>query len=439
MKLAKILALAVALMLFLIPLAACSGSPAPKQSASAPANTEASTPTPAPAANINIKTMAFRPVDSLQSGVSKSLSDFSLDLFRRMAAQGSGKNVFISPLSVWLALSMTYNGASGSTSAGMAQALHAAGISLSDLNAANAGLMGVLTASDPKVQISIADSIWIRKGLELAFSPDFLDRDQQYYAAQIKALDFGDAKAADTINSWVEKNTNGNIKGLVQPPIDPATVMFLINAVHFKAPWKVSFDPKKTFDGVFTTSGGIEVSAKFLSNEEDNCGYADGDIAAVRIPYASGRLEMVAVMPEKQALGDFVKALTPDALQSYIDKCEDGSLPLTFPKFKVEYSATLNDALASMGMGDAFDASKADFTNMSQEMGKQLVISKVNHKSFIQVDEQGTEASAATSVEMRVTAVLNAPTLDFTKPFVYLIRDTKTGAILFIGTMENPA
>lgn len=427
MKATKLFALAVALMLSILPLAACGGG------------TPAPTAQTLPAANVNIKPVDFKPVDALEPGVSSSLAGFSLDLFQRLAAQDGGKNVFLSPLSVWLALSMTYNGASGSTAEGMAKALHASGISLDDLNKDNSGLMGVLAAADPKVKIAIANSIWMSKSFESAFDKDFLDRDQKYYAAQIQALDFSDAGAADIINKWVEKSTNGNIKNLVQPPIDASTVMFLVNAVHFKAPWKVSFDPKATKDGVFTTADGSVVQAKFLSKEKDNCGYADKNIAAIRIPYASGRMEMVAVMPKQQSLGDFVKGLTPETLQATIDKCQDSSIPLTFPKFKIEYSASLNDTLKAMGMQDAFDASTARFENMSKTMGDSLVISNVKHKSFVEVNEEGTEASAATSVEVSLTAVLDAPTLDFVKPFVYLIRDTKTGAILFIGTMDNPA
>jgi len=354
-----------------------------------------------------------------------------------MAAQDSGKNVFISPLSVWLALSMTYNGASGSTALGMAQALHAANISIDDLNKDNAGLMGILTSADPKVQIAIANSIWMRKDLAGEFNQDFLDRDQNFYAAQIKALDFADSGAADTINKWVEQNTNGNIKNLVQPPISNDTVMYLINAVHFKAPWKVSFDTKLTRDGTFATTGGTEVPAKYLFNEKGNFGYFDEAVMAARIPYAGGRLEMVAILPQQQSLSAFVKGLTAEKLQTIITNCKETPMTLTFPKFKLEYSAKLNDALAAMGMKDAFDGTVARFENMSKTMGDKLVISEVKHKSFIEVNEEGTEASAATSVGMVATAM--PMSLEFSKPFVYLIHDSKTGAILFIGTMENPA
>jgi len=434
MKSLRNLAIAVAFILIITPLAACAAAtPLPAQHPTLPSATQSVD------SNLNIQPVSFKPVDQLTPDVSSALSGFSLDLFQRMEAQDAGKNVFISPLSVWLALGMTYNGASGSTAQGFAQALHATGISLDDLNKANAGLMGVLTAADPKVQLSIANSIWMKKEYATAFSKAFLDCDRQYYAAQVQALDFSDAGAADTINNWVSQNTNGNIKKLVDPPVDPSTVMFLINAVHFKAPWKVAFDPKSTRDDVFTTSGGTQAQAKFLYNEDGNVGFTNNDVVAARIPYASGRLEMVAVMPKNQKLADFIKGLTAEKLQSYIDQCGDTPKSLLFPKFTLEYSANLNGALQAMGMQDAFDASKADFTNMSPTMGKQLVISDVKHKSFIQVDEQGTEASAATSVEVRLTAVLVTENLEFTKPFVYIIRDSKTGAMLFMGTMENPS
>ncbi len=387
--------------------------------------------------NTDIQTMAFKPADSLKPAISEALSGFSLDLFRRMAAVDSGKNVFASPLSVWLALSMTYNGASGTTAEGMAKALHATGITLDDLNSDNAGLMGILTAADPKVKIAIANSIWMRDSFEQHVNADFLDRNRQFYAAGVKALDFNNAEAAGTINKWVEDHTNGNIKELVQPPINPDTVMLLINAVHFKASWKQAFDPKKTQDGVFTTVQGAEVPVKYLHREDGNLGYADDAVIAARIPYASGRLEMVAILPQQQSLTDYIQALTPEKLDEVIRKCGATTMTMLFPKFKLEYEADLNEQLKAMGMEEAFG--DADFSAMSQSMGERLFISKVKHKSFIEVNEEGTEASAATSVEMGATAAMPEPqNLEFTRPFLYLIRDSKTGAILFIGAMENP-
>lgn len=423
MKLFKTAALFIAMMLAILPLAAC-GTPAPS-------------PATGDDGGVSILPAAFKAADTLNPSVSGALTGFSLDLFQRLAQADAGKNVFVSPLSVWLALGMTYNGAAGATAMGMAEALHASGISINDLNKDNAGLMGVLTAADPKVKIAIANSIWMRKGLEGKFKQDFLDRDRQYYAAQIKALDFSDAGAAGVMNKWVEDNTNGNIKDLIEPPIDSMTVMFLINAVHFKAPWKKAFDPKKTVDGEFTAADGKTAQIKYMVNEEDNIGFADENLVAARIPYASGRLEMVALMPRQITLADFIKGLTPELLKSDIEKCEETGMRLSFPKFKLEYAASLNDALKAMGMEEAFNTAGADFTNMSEPMGRELYISDVKHKSFIEVNEEGTEASAATSVEMRAAGIIMSLTFD--KPFVYLIRDTKTGAVLFIGTLENPS
>ncbi len=436
MRSIKLAFLAMALLLGLTPLAAC-GVPSSSTAPTASAATSTPTPTqkvedPGP----DIQPMAFIPADALKPAISKSLGAFSLDLFQRMTAEGGGKNVFLSPLSVWLALSMTYNGASAGTAEGMAKALHAAGISLDDLNADNAGLMGLLTAADPKVQVAIANSIWMRNSFAPDVNADFLERNRQSYAAGVEALDFAKDSAAGTMNRWVEDHTNGNIKDLIQPPIHPDTVMFLINAVHFKAPWKQAFDPKLTRDGTFATAGGGQTQAKYLFREEGNLGYADESVTAARIPYATGRLEMVAILPRQQALGDYVNALTTQKLDEIISKCAETSLPLLFPKFKIEYEAELNGMLKAMGMEQAFGGS-ADFSALSAKRGKELYISQVKHKSFIEVNEQGTEASAATSVEIRTEAAVMP--MEFNQPFLYLIRDSKTGAILFIGTMENPA
>ena len=423
-------------MLLALPLAACQpGKPQPTATAVPIAST-------APALSINptatpqgeIKAIEFKPIGALKPDVSKALQGFSLDIFQRVV-QGAkqGENVFISPTSVWLALCMTYNGASGSTADGMAKALHAKGIALDTLNADNAGLTGVLQSADPKVKLAIANSIWLRNEAEKAINPDFLDRNRASYDAMVKALQFNDA-AAKTMNQWVEDKTQGRIKDLIQPPIDPNTVMFLINAVYFKAPWKTPFDPKKTNDGAFTASDGSEITVPFMNMEDGNVGFADDSLIAARIPYASGRLEMVAMLPLKETLADFIKSLTPDKLQQTIGLCKETPMSLRFPKFKLEYEKELRDPLINMGMADAFG--NADFSAMSQSMGHKLLISKVKHKSFIEVNEEGTEAAAATSVEIRTTALMQS--LAFDKPFVYLIRDTQTGAILFIGTLTTP-
>ncbi len=426
MRSRKLTLITVAVLLAVAPLAACSGTGS------------VCAPTAQPTGNpgVDVQPMAFKPADTLRPAVAQALGGFSVDLLQRLSAVSGGKNVFLSPLSVWLALGMTYNGASAGTAEGMARALHAEGISLDDLNADNAGLMGILSAADPKVQIAIANSIWMRKDFAPEVNADFLNRNRDYYAAAIRGLDFSQSSAADIINKWVQDNTSGNIKDLIQPPIHPDTVMFLINAVHFKAPWKQSFDPQWTQDDVFTTAGGQQVPAKYLFREEDNLGYADDSVIAARIPYATGRLEMVAILPRQQALGDYVRGLTPQALEETVVKCGESSMALRFPKFKLEYEAELNDALKAMGMEAAF-GSKADFTAMSETMGKELFISKVRHKSFIEVNEEGTEASAATSVEIAASAA--SVSLEFNRPFLYLIRDSKTGAILFMGTMETPA
>lgn len=382
------------------------------------------------------KPVAFKPADSLQPSVGTALNAFSFDLFQRLAARDAGKNVFISPLSVWLALSMTYNGASGTTAKGMAEALHASEIPMDDLNISNAGLMGVLTAADPKVKIDIANSIWLNKAYEKTIEKKFLDINSNNYGAEVRSLDFQDPAAADAMNAWVEKKTNGKIKNLVQPPLSPQDVMALINAIYFKAPWKQPFDPKLTNEGDFTAANGGTVKAQYMMRREDNFGYADEDVRVVRLPYATGRLELAAVMPDKQQLSDFIKGLTPEMLQTYLSKCQKTGMRLTFPKFKLEYAANLNDTLISMGMKDAFDKDAAEFLNMSGSQGDLLYISNVVHKAFIEVDEKGTEAAAATEVMMTASAMMME--LDFKKPFIYMIRDTITGAMLFIGTMNNP-
>lgn len=425
----RVYLLAAALIFIMSSLTAC----VPGGGAAMPENTPAQTKGP----DTGNKPMAFKSVDSLKPEVYESLSGFSVDLFRRMNAEDSSSNIFLSPLSVWLALGMTYNGASGGTAESMAQALHVTDLPIGDLNSDNAGLMGILRAADPNVQIAIVNSIWVRDSFASAVNEDFLSANKKHYDAAIEALDFSKDDAAGIISDWVEDNTNGNIKDMIEPPIDPLTVMFLINAVHFKAPWKQAFDPKDSRDGVFATSDGEEVQVKYLFRKEGNFGYMDDTVTAVRLPYSNGRLEMVAVLPQRQALGEYIEELTPEKLAEIITKCGETSLALLFPKFKLEYEAELNDVLKAMGMAEAFDPVSADFSALSEQFGTELYISKVRHKSFIEVNEEGTEASAATSVEInRESAPMR---MEFNKPFLFLIRDSKTGAILFIGTVADPS
>jgi serine protease inhibitor len=298
----------------------------------------------------------------------------------------------------------------------------------------------VLASADSKAKVDIANSIWMCEEFGKQVEKAFLDTNTSFYGAQVRALDFGDPKAADVINEWVKESTKGTIDGIVQPPICGDIVMYLINAVYFNAPWKKAFDPKRTHTGEFALSGGGTVQADFMSvpSGEPKTGYVDGDVCVVRLPYASGRLEMAAVMPKDRSLGDFIAGLNESVLQAYLDKCSETDVLLRFPKFKVEFEIKLNDALKAMGMDKAF-STEADFSGMSKSYGKQLYISEVKHRSCIDVDEQGTEAAAVTSVAIAGCAPVEPMNLKFDKPFLYLIRDTKTGAILFVGAMENPS
>lgn len=432
MELRRMFALALAGMLALFALPACAGGPPATRGLPSAVSTPGQEGSP-PTAPL----VVIQPVDELNPAVQQALSAFSLDLFRRVEAQDEGKNVFLSPLSVWLALGMTANGAAGDTAEGIRQALHAADIKPDDLNRDNAGLMGLLIAADPGVRTAIANSIWMRN----TFTPDvnrtFLDTNRKLYGTEVQSLDFSSGKAADAINQWVSANTGGKIQNMVQPPIPEDAVMYLINAVYFKAPWQLAFDPKKTYDGTFA-AGDTKAPVKYLSQHKDNNGYADKQFSIARIPYASGRLEFVAILPRQQTLGAFVKNLTPEKLQQLIGRCQNTSMALSLPKFQVEYEVELKDALSDMGMDQAFIPLKADFTALSEKRGKELFISKVKHKSFIQVNEEGTEAAAVTSVEIQAASA-DRWTLEFNQPFLYLIRDSKTGAVLFLGAMENPA
>lgn len=365
---------------------------------------------------------------------------FGFDLYRKLAAeqQATGRNMFLSPASVAIALSMTMNGAVGPTRDGIAQAL---GLQQTTPDEANEGvriLQNVLRAADPDVQLSIANSIWARK--ELKFDPDFLAANKTYYGAQAESLDFSDRKAAATINKWVKKQTKGRIEAIIDDNINPQSIMFLLNAVYFKGDWTVPFEKTATRDRPFTLSDGTKVNRSMMART-GAFDYADRDgYQAVRLPYGNGNTGMVVVLPDEgttlSALADRITDTEWRDATSALGK-RQGEVIL--PRFKMEYEASLNDQLKSLGMSLAFDPDQADFSGMLAPPPN-AYIGDVKHKSFVLVDEKGTEAAAVTKVE---TMAASAPSpagfrMEMNRPFLIVLHERQTGTVLFIGSVYDP-
>lgn len=361
---------------------------------------------------------------------------FGFKLFSQVMPAAGGENMMISPSSVAIALAMTYNGASGATQEAMAQTLELQGMSLEEINQANAALETILEQADPEVTIGIANSLWGREGV--SFNPDFLQRNQTYYNAEVQQIDFTSSDATDIINEWVSDSTEGRIPKIVEQ-IEPQQVLFLINAVYFNGTWSTPFDPDLTQDQAFTLADGssqtvpmMRQGGSFLYTENDQ-------FQAVHLPYGDRRLSMVVMLPrEGVSLSEFQPSLTPENWTTWQEAMHSREGMVQLPRFESEFGTQLNDALKALGMAPAFDPNGADFSGMSDEA--QLSISDVQHRTFIKVDEAGTEAAAATSVGIRATSLPVDPPFQMVcdRPFFYAIQDNETGAILFMGTVMNP-
>ena len=361
---------------------------------------------------------------------------FGFNLFREVLKQDSSKNVFVSPSSVAIALSMTYNGASGETQQAMAKALELQGMSLQDINQANNILKTTLENADPDVQMSIANSLWAKQGV--TFKPDFVQRNQQFYKAKVTELDFTKPDASNIINSWVKENTRGKIEQVVGQ-IKPNDVMFLINAIYFKGNWTRKFDKDKTVERPFYLSNGSQKQHPMMSQSGRYRYYENETFQSVSLPYGKGRMSLYIFLPRKDInIDTFQQQLASENWQQWMNQFQMRQGSVQLPRFKFDYDIQLNNALKSLGMDAAFDGSRADFSNMSSAS---LVINEVKHKTFVEVNEQGTEAAASTSVGMALTSA-RMPDEPFQmvvdRPFFCAIRDNQTGTILFMGSIKEP-
>jgi len=376
--------------------------------------------------------------DTVDSRLVSANTTFGFKLFAEVAKQDAGKNILISPASVGLALAMTYNGAVGETKQGMERALEIRGMNHLELNRAYAQLKAALESADPKVQLSIANSLWGKKGI--TFNPDFIQRNKQYYGAEVTALDFGDPSAPATINSWVADKTKGKIDKIIDN-IDAQAILFLINAIYFKGTWAAEFDKAKTKEDQFTTGAGKQKRHPMMHQAGKYSYYEGKDFQAVSLPYGGGRVSMYLFLPAKgTSLAEFQKSLTATNWDAWMKEFAETKGEIAVPRFKVEYEIGLNEALKALGMGIAFDPDRANFSGIV-ETSQNAFISRVKHKTFAEVNEEGTEAAAVTSVEMSVTSVMvprKTFRMNVDHPFFCAIRDNKTGTLLFMGSISDP-
>ncbi|MDI9638101.1 serpin family protein [Oscillatoria amoena NRMC-F 0135] len=363
-------------------------------------------------------------------------TQFGFNLFSQLSQQEGEKNIFISPSSIAIALSMAYNGATGDTQQAMAQALEIQGLSLSEVNQAYADFKTVLENADPQVQLQIANSLWARQGI--TFNPQFLQNNRQFYRAQVTDLDFQDPAATRTINNWVKENTNGKINQIVDR-LRPDDVLFLINAIYFKGNWTTQFDKAQTTNQPFYVNN-TQTKTVPLMSQRGNYRYLETDnFQAISLPYSNGRWSLYVFLPKPDRnLAQFQQQLNAENWDTWMAQFRRREGSIQLPRFKMEYSTNLEQTLSALGMGVAFSR-QAEFTQMTTEP---VYIDQVKHKTFVEVNEEGTEAAAVTSIGIRTTSA-QMPTEPFQmvvdRPFFCAIRDNQTGSLLFLGSIVDPA
>jgi serine protease inhibitor len=359
---------------------------------------------------------------------------FGFELFNQLQLKDRGKNVFYSPLSVALALSMAYNGAAGETKEAMRRTLKTEGLSLDELNEASAALINSLRSSDPKVELAIANSLWARR--EVKFREDFLERNRRFFAAEVASLDFGAPSALTAINDWVSRNTKSKIPSIIDR-INTDDVMFLINAVYFKGEWENKFEKGLTKNEPFYPLSGLQKEVPMMSQSGDYQYYRGDKFQAVRLYYGDKGASLDLFLPDKDSsIDDLLKRLSFEQCGQWTEMFHKAEGDIKIPRFKMDYESSLVDPLKAMGMGVSFIRGKADFRGMRDQ--NDLYISEVRHKAVVEVNEEGTEAAAATSVTMKEFSAPPRFTFIADHPFLMMIRDRRTDAILFMGVVVDP-
>ncbi|MGD0551886.1 MAG: serpin family protein [Sedimentisphaerales bacterium] len=377
-------------------------------------------------------------IDPNQQTIVSGNNNFALALYGKLENQQG--NLFLSPYSISTALAMTYAGARGQTEKQMAEALCFAPAKNEQFHKTFGEIIKQLNASGEKgsYELVVANALWGQK--DYKFLPEFLTLVRKNYGGDLQQVDFAaqTEEARKTINAWVESKTKDKIKELIKPGmLDSMTRLVLTNAIYFKGKWASPFKPERTQDSPFVLLDGQKVNVPTM-NQTGRFGYMEAnDIQALEMPYVNNDLSMVILLP-KQADGvkGLEKELVSDNLTGWLARIHKREVQVFFPRFKMASEFGLGKVLSAMGMPDAFSG-KADFSGMTGN--RDLFISAVVHKAYIDVNEEGTEAAAATGVTMKLTGIgTPPPVFRADHPFIFLIRDNQTGSILFLGRVANP-
>jgi serine protease inhibitor len=373
-------------------------------------------------------------LSTAQVSLISSENTFAIDIFKKVLEKAAeSDNVIISPMSISSALSMVLNGANGSTCDSMIKALRMSGLTLVNINNSYKDLTTALLGIDKRVLISAANSVWIENSFVV--KKPFTDILSLYYNAGSMPFDITDPSVPKQVNSWIEGKTNGLIKNMIDE-LDPSTVMLLINAIYFKGKWKTQFDEQKTLQESFYKPDGTSVIVPMMKQTSEFKIYNGQGFTLAEFPYGQGNFVMDVILPsDNNGIKKIIPLINQASLKGWLDQMSEKKTELSFPKFKYGYKKEFKDILTEMGMGIAF-LQGADFSNIS-DIATQ--ISFVLHQAFIETNEEGTEAAAATIVGIIATSAPSGPyILDLDHSFLYIIRETTTNSILFMGKVADP-
>lgn len=371
---------------------------------------------------------------SNQISLIESENSFAFDIFRKVVENTEqAENIIISPLSISYALSMTLNGADGATRDSMLMALRVSGITPEEINNSYKKLTEALLSVDKRVIMTIANSVWTKEGFPVKES--FIDILETYYDAESQQFDINNPETPDIINQWIEDNTNGLIKDMIDK-LQPDVVMLLINAIYFKGIWKYQFEEGDTDYKTFYKTGDENIEVPMMNQEVDLMVYRGENFTLAELPYGQGNFVMDIILPDDpDGINRIIPVITESSFNNWISQASETKADIYLPRFKYDYKKKLKDILSDMGMRIAFYPG-ADFTNIADT---NLNIQEVIHQAFIETNEEGTEAAAATVVIIELSSIPSGPLVfNADHPFIYIIRETTTNSIIFMGCVNDP-
>lgn len=369
-------------------------------------------------------------------------NDFGFHLLGELNHEQPNQNIFISPTSIALALAMVYNGADGATREQMSNVLALQGFNLDSLNQAAGSFMEWLGEADPEVELDIANSVWYKQ--DFPFKQSFIDMAARDYDAAVSPL-----TTAGAINDWVSEKTHDKITSIVDR-IESDDIMFLINAIYFKGGWKSQFPKGMTHEEDFFLLAGDKFKHQMMQQQGDFAYCEDSSMQAIILPYGNANFHMLVILPtEEFGYAKLLGELNSDFWKDLQRRLWVREGTIVLPRFRIEYDVTLNNALVALGMKDAFDAARADFSGMWQKsegptlIDSNVYIKEVRHKTYVDVNEEGTEAAAVTSIGMGLatSSIAESPRpfrMVVNRPFICAIVERQSGAILFLGGITDP-